>query len=74
MRCILHLPATTAIPAIVVLSVALPIKAVLHIRTITLFNSIVAADTNIPPAIYIHKCSIRQLAIHKHASTSCIII
>ena len=69
-RYIQHLPQSTATPAIYLLLGSLPIEAQLHIKTLSLFRTIVAAESNIPPAIYIQNLIIRQLATKQPESSS----
>jgi hypothetical protein len=70
LRCIQHLPRSTAIPALYLLLGVLPIKALVHIQTLSLFGNIISASVNNPPALYIKDLVIRQLAVKELESSS----
>ena len=70
LRYIMHLPQSTAIPAISLLLGTLPIQAQLDIKILTLFCSIVSHDNNNPHAEYIRDLVIRQLATTNDDSKS----
>ena len=69
-RCMQHLPDCTALPAIYLLIVLPPVKAMLDIRTLSLFRSVIAADVASPPSIFIRELIIRQLAMKDSGSSS----
>ena len=70
LRRIQFLPESTAIPALHLLSGIPPVEALIHIRALNLFRSIIAADTPSPPAIYIRELIMRQLAMKGPKSAS----
>jgi hypothetical protein len=63
LRYLQHLPQSTAVPAIHLLSGVEPIEALVDRRVLTLFRNIIAADAKTPPAIYIREIISRQLAV-----------
>ena len=70
LRCIQHMPKSTAIPAVHLLSGTLPIEGVLHINVLTLFRNAIANDHDNPPSIYMRELLTRQLAMKDGASAS----
>ena len=62
-RCLLHLPKSTAIPALYLLSGMLPIEALIHTRILLLFRSITSGNASILPVAYIQEIITRQLAM-----------
>ena len=70
LRYIQHLPQSTALPAVFLLLGAAPIENLLHIRALTLFRNIIAAESNTPPAIYIRDLITRQAAVKDSTSSS----
>ena len=70
LRCIQHLPRSTAIPAIHLLSGSPPIKALIHMRILTTFRDIAASTTETPPAYYLKQILMRQLAMKDNTSAS----
>lgn len=70
LRYIMHLPPSTAIPAIHFLSGTLPLEATLHIRILTALRRILAAESGSPPALYIRELICRQMAIKDPSSKS----
>ena len=70
LRYIQHLPQSTAIPAIHLLSGILPVEAFVDSRSLGLARDISAADSNSPPIIYMHDLLARQLAMKDANSSS----
>ena len=70
LRCIQHIPKSTAVPAIHFLSGVPPIEALLDIRTLTLLRSTLAIDPGNPPLTYIRDLVVRQLAMKDGSSAS----
>jgi len=70
LRYIQHLPQSTALPAIFLLRGTAPIKKLLHIRALTLFRNIIAAESNTPPAIYIRDLITRQATVKDSTSSN----
>ena len=58
----IHLPKSTAMPAVYLLLGTLPIQAQLDIRTLLLIRKIMAAEAENPPALYRNLIN-RQLAM-----------
>ena len=73
LRHLQHLPTSTAIPALHLLSGIPPIAAYLHIRILTLFRNIIAAKPDNPPANFIKEIIHRQLTVKDLSSQSWII-
>ena len=63
LRFIQHLPKSTAIPTIHLLSGSPPFEALLHICILLLFRTIADADLSIPPARYMKELIASQLAM-----------
>ena len=70
LRLIQHLPNSTAIPAIHLLSGILPASALIDIRILTLFHKIIALETPSQPSVFMKQFIERQLAMKNHESTS----
>ena len=70
LRCIMHIPKSSAIPAIHLLIGMPPIEATLHIRVMTLLRSVLAAESGKPPAIYIRDLMRHQLTMKNPDSSS----
>lgn len=70
LRCILHLPESTAIPALHLLSGCAPVEALLHIRILTLFRNIADRNEAIAPSVFIHALIGRQIAVKDSTSSS----
>jgi hypothetical protein len=70
LRHIQHLPRSTAIPAIYLLTGSAPIEAQIHIKTLTLFRNIVAPDMKSPSAVFLRELILRQLAMKELESAS----
>ena len=66
----LHLPKSTAIPAIHLLIGIPPVEALHDIRTLNLFRNIIATDIVNPPALFMKELITRQLAMKGNESTS----
>jgi hypothetical protein len=63
LRCIQHLPKSTAIPAIHLLSGSPPIVALLHMRILSVFRDIATCTEQTPPAFHLKQLLQRQLAM-----------
>ena len=70
LRRIQGLPDSSANPAIYLLIGILPVEAMIHVRALTLFRSILAAETPSPPAMFIKELILRQLAMKDNTSKS----
>ena len=69
-RCLQHLPKSTAIPAIHLLSGSPPIEAYLHIQILNIFCAIVSSTPETPPAFFLKSIVTRQLAMQETTSSS----
>ena len=63
LRYLQHLPESTAIPAIHLVSGVPPVEALLDTKILTLYRTIILAEANTPPALYIREIIIRQLTL-----------
>ena len=70
LRHILHLPQSTATPAIYLLSGCPPLEAYIHIRTLSLFRSLSDADRKPSPVRLVNEVIGRQLAMKDIDSSS----
>lgn len=70
LRHILHLPASTASPAVYLLSGCAPLEAQIHIRVLTMFRNIVDVNPESPPSRHIHSLISRQVAMKDSTSSS----
>jgi hypothetical protein len=70
LRYIMHLPVSTATPALYLLSGCAPVEALIHIRVLTLFRNIADCNEDLAPAAFIHKLIGRQIAIKESTSSS----
>ena len=70
LRRIQGLPDSSAIPALHLLLGVAPIEALIHIRALSLFRNIIAAEKSSPPSIFVRELIIRQLAVKDINSNS----
>ena len=70
LRRIQHLPESTAIESLYLLTGTLPIEATIHVRILCMLRNILAAEAKSPPAIYIRELIVRQLAMKDDDSNS----
>ena len=68
--CLQHLPKSTAIPAIHLLSGSLPIEVYLPVYILNTFCAIIASTPETPPALFLKNIIIRQLAMKETISYS----
>ena len=70
LKCIQHLPQSTADPACYLLLGVLPVPAQLDIKTLTLVRNILANEANTHPGAFIREVIIRQAAAKSYESSS----
>ena len=70
LRCIMHMPKSTAIPAIYFLLGLLPVEGRIHIQVLSLLRSVLAADSGNPPALFMKELMCRRLATKDSTSSS----
>ena len=70
LRCIQHFPKCTALPAIYLLMGVAPMEALLDIRILCLFHSIVSGNKSCPPGAYMQELVSHQLAMKDLESSS----
>ena len=68
LRRFMKLPESTAIPAIHLLSGTLPIEAEIHKRSLGLLRSVLDANPDCPPAVFMKAFMVRQLAMEESNS------
>ena len=69
-RCLLHLPTSTAVEALHFLSGIPPIEGEIHIKALSTFRNIIAIEMPSPPLLYIRELIIRQMTMKTSQSSS----
>ena len=70
LRHILHLPNSTASPAIYLLTGCAPVEAMLHIKTLGTFRNIADIEGKPSPVVFINSVISRQIAMKESSSSS----
>ena len=70
LRHILHLPTSTASPAIYLLTGCAPVEAMLHIKTLGTFRNIADIEGKPSPVVFINSVISRQIAMKESSSSS----
>ncbi len=70
LRCLQHIPKSTAIPAIHLLIAIPPLEAIIDIKSLSFFRNVVVTDIPSPPSLLIKEIIVRQVAMKDMSSNS----